>query len=69
MIYYKEINTSLNETENVAMAWFNYNNAFDMVLESWIKDCFKIYNIVDRVIKFTMETMKNWITGGTTQLR
>ena len=33
---------------------------YNMILQSWIIDCFKTYKISDKVINFTMETMKNW---------
>ena len=31
-----------------------------MVLQSWIIDSLKMYEISDKVIKFSMEAMKNW---------
>ena len=31
-----------------------------MVPQSWITDCLKMYKISDEVIKFIVETMKNW---------
>ena len=41
-----------------------------MVSQSWIIKCLKMYQISDKVIKFIMETIKNWqvelTAGGTT---
>ena len=34
--------------------------AYDMVLQSWILHCFKIYEILDKVIKFIDKTMETW---------
>ena len=42
------------------MAWIDYKNVYNMVLQSWIIDSFKMYKIVYKVIKFIEETMKNW---------
>ena len=42
----------LNETENrrknLVMAWIDYNRAYDMVPQSWIINCFKIYELTAR---------------------
>ena len=42
------------------MTWIDYKKAYDMVLQSWIIDCLKIYEIPDKVITFITEAMKNW---------
>ena len=40
------------------MAWINYKKAYDMVLQSRIIDCLKIYKIFGEVIKFIEKTRK-----------
>ena len=38
----------------------DYKKAHDMVPQSWIIDCFKMYKIFGEVIKFVKNTMENW---------
>ena len=35
--------------------------AYDIVRQSWIMDCFKMYPIATKVTQFIEKTMKNWI--------
>ena len=42
------------------MAWIAYKKAYDMVPQSWIINCLKMYKISHEVIKFIKETMKTW---------
>ena len=42
------------------MAWIDYKKVYDMVSQSYMIDCLKMYKISDKVIKFIEETMKNW---------
>ena len=37
-----------------------YKKAYDMVPQSWIINCVKIYKISDEVINFIKKTMKTW---------
>ena len=60
---YTLINTFLrrtNRTKNVAMAGIDNKNVHDIVPQSWIIYCVKIYKISDEVIKFIDKTMKSW---------
>ena len=50
-----------NETKNVAMAWIDNKKAFNMVPQSRIIDCRKMYKKSDEVIKFNENTMENLI--------
>ena len=43
------------------MAWIDYEKAYEMVLQSWIINCLKMYKISDKVINFIEKTMKTWI--------
>ena len=42
------------------MAWIDYKKAHDMVLQSWIINCLKMYKISNEVINFIEKTMKTW---------
>ena len=42
------------------MAWIGNKKAYNMVSQSWIINCPKMYKIADKVIKFIEKTMKNW---------
>ena len=53
------------------MAWIDYKKAYDMVLQSLIINCLKMFKISGEVIKFIENTMKNWrqeITKGEKRL-
>ena len=46
------------------MAWIDYKIAYDMVVQSWISHCLKMYEILDEVIQFkTMETWRVELTA------
>ena len=47
--------------KNVDMTLIDYKKANDMVSQSWIVDCQKMYKISGEIIKFTTETMQNSI--------
>ena len=46
--------------KNQVMAWIDNKMAFDMVSQSRIMDCLKMYKISDEVIKFIEKIKKNW---------
>ena len=44
------------------MAWIGYKKAYDMVPQSWIIKCLKMYKISHEVINFIEKTMKTlWV--------
>ena len=47
--------------KNQAMAWINFKRVYDMVPQSWITNCLKMYKISHEVINYTEKTMKIWI--------
>ena len=47
--------------KNIAMAWIDCKNAYDMILQTWVKECLKIWKISEKVMKSITKTMKNWI--------
>ena len=42
------------------MAWIDYTKAYDMIPQSWIVNCLKIYKISHEVRNFIEKTMKTW---------
>ena len=54
------LNESKNRRKNLAMAWIDYKKAYDMVRQSWIINCLKMYKISHEIINFIEKTMKNW---------
>ena len=54
------LNESKNRWKNLAMAWIDYKRVYDMVPQSWIINCLKIYKISHEIISFIEKTMKNW---------
>ena len=42
------------------MAWINYKKAYDMLPQSWILHCLKMYKISHQVKNFIEQTMKTW---------
>ena len=51
------LNESKTRRKNLQI---NYKKASDMVAQSWILHCFKMYKISHEVIKFIEQTMKTW---------
>ena len=54
------LNESKNRRKNLAMAWIDYKKAYDMVPQSWIINCLKMYKILYEVLNFIEKTMKTW---------
>ena len=51
------LNESKNRRINLAMAWIDYKKAYDMVSQSWIINCLKMYKISHETINFIK---KSW---------
>ena len=54
------LNGSKTRRKNLAMVWIDYKKAYDMLPQSWILHCLKMYKISHEVINFIEQTMKNW---------
>ena len=54
------LNESKTRRKNPAMPSIDYKTTYDMVLQSWIKNCRKMYKISHEVINFIEKTMKTW---------
>ena len=61
---------SKTKQKNVAMARIDSKKTYDIVPQSWIIDCLRMYKISDKFVKFLTKSMKNWkvdlIAGGKT---
>ena len=55
------LNESKNKRKNLAMAWIDYKKAYDMVPQSCIINCLKMYKISHETINFIEKT---WKSGG-----
>ena len=53
----KEVKT---RREKVAMTWIDNKKAYNMVSQSWIIECFKMYKISCKVLNFITKDIKNW---------
>ena len=51
---------SKSKRKTVAMAWIDYKKAYNMVPQSWILHCLKLYKYPDQVIQFIEKTMETW---------
>ena len=62
------LNESKNRRKNLVMAWIDHKKAYDMVPQSWIINCLKIYKTSHETINFIEKAIKNWrvelIAGG-----
>ena len=52
------LNESKTRRKKLGMTWFDYKKVYDMVPQSWIINCHKIYKISYEFIKFIEKTMK-----------
>ena len=50
------LNKSKNRRKNLAMAWIDYKKTYDMVPQSWIIHCLKMYKISHETINFIEKT-------------
>ena len=56
----------------LAMAWIDYQKAYDMIAHSWILKCLDIFKIADNVKSLIKRSMMNWeteLTSGKVTLR
>ena len=47
------------DTKNLSIVWVNNKKAYDIVQQSWMINCLKIYKISDEVQKFIKNTFEN----------
>ena len=53
------LNESKTRWKNLAMVWIDNKKAYDMVLQSWIKNCLKMYKNIRESRKLYRENHKN----------
>ena len=53
-------NNNNNNNNNLAMVWIDYKKTYDMVSQSWIIDCLRMYKISGELVKFVENTTENW---------
>ena len=54
------LNESKTRRKNPAMAWIDNKKAYDMLPQSWILHCLKMYKISLEAINFIEQTMQTW---------
>ena len=64
------LNQSKTRRKNLAMAWIDYKKAYDIVPQSWIINCLKMYRISDEVNLYreNHENMESGIDSGRKKL-
>jgi hypothetical protein len=53
---------SKTHRKNLAMAWIDYQKAYDSVPHSWIIESLKLYKVSTTLVQFIEESMKLWQT-------
>ena len=48
--------------KNLAMAWIDYQKAYDSVPHSWILESLKLYNVNTQIVQFIRKSMDQWKT-------
>ena len=59
-IHHHILNDSKTRRKDLAMVWIDRKKAYDMVPQSWIINCLKMYKISHEVINLIGKTMKTW---------
>ena len=54
------LNERKTKRKNLGMAWIDYKKAYDMLPQSWILHCLKMYKISHEVINFIEQTINTW---------
>ena len=54
------LDESKTRRKNLAIAWIDYEKAYDMIPQIWIINCLKMYKISHEVINFIEKTRKTW---------
>ena len=45
---------------NLAMAWIDYKQAYDMVPHSWIKECLDLFGVAENIKILLVNSMEKW---------
>ena len=49
-----------SRNKNLAMAWIDYNKAFDVVPHSWIIECLDSFGVVENIKNLLVNSMEKW---------
>ena len=57
-------NESKTRRKNLARAWIHNKRAYDIVPQSWILRCLKMYKISDQIVQFIEKAIKKPLMSG-----
>ena len=49
-----------SRNENLAMAWIDYKEAYDMVPHSWIIECLDLFGVAENIKSLLANSMEKW---------
>ena len=49
-----------SRNKNLAMAWIDYREAYDMVPHSWIMECLDLFGVAENVKSLLVNSMEKW---------
>ena len=61
-----------SRNKNLAMAWIDYNKAYDMVPHSWIIECLDLFGVAENIKSLLVNSMEKWnvmLCSGNSELR
>ena len=59
-IYRAVIRGVKSRKKNLAMAWIDYKKVYDMVPNSWIKECFYLFRVAENIKTLLVSSMEKW---------
>ena len=49
-----------SRNKNLAMAWIDYNKAYDMIPHSWIIECLDLFGVAENIKILLVSSMEKW---------
>ena len=49
-----------SKKKNLAMAWIDYKNAYDMVPHFWIKECLDLFGLAQNIKNLLVNSIEKW---------
>ena len=63
------IKEAKSRNKNLAMAWIDYEKAYDMIPHSWIIDCFDLFGVAENIKSLLVNSMEKWkLNSGNSEL-
>ena len=59
-IYGTVIKEVKSRNKNLAMAWIDYKEAYDMVPHSWVIDCLDFFGVAENIESLLVNSMEKW---------